>query len=746
MTIRQKKSIFITRIKQIYDFFPFRLFIDYLRYNRLLVLSWLLPFLFVTTNFGQKFGIPNLFMNPEYMGKVGGMAFLFEGIATGAFIMAFHIASYVVIAHRYPFIVRFSKPFYIFSLNNTLIPLVYLSTFIIESAHDQSIYELNSNSQIIFNLLIYIVGVVFFIYFSFSFFFVIARLIPNGFHYLRDNSKLNHLNIIKRFIKYDEDKKLKESPINDNDTSKVNFYLLTFKKIKRTGRFSHFEKKKFAKTFMYQHINAFAYMIFVLTLILIRGFIKDSPIYIIPAAASLFTLFTVGILIVSMFYITLRAWTMPLGLVLLIIYSYTLPFKTVLNYHNSAYGLNYKNSKSHPIDVYSHGNFKADSLNTIHILERWKQKNSTKTFGQKPKMVIVCTSGGGLKMAVWTNLILSYADSLTDGKLLAHTQLITGASGGMLGAAYVRENYLRHQQRNFNLYAKENSKKLAKDLLNPIFFYFAMHDWFFRLERFRYNNHLYYVDRAYALEQTLMQNIGPIFNKPIKAYSDYESKAMIPMMFITPSIENVGSRMIISSTPVSYMVKSSRNANIRNIEFTHNYKEFGAEDLRFSTAIRMNATFPYVSPDVALPGKPTLYLIDAGLNDNYGIFSAYDFIVEFKEWIRQNTSGLILLKLDEQKDVEYKYLSNPSQSILRPIGSIFIDWANIQEDSEGSLIESLENEMGQDFHFYTLSFNGNEHEIPLSWHLSKSEKQILYKSVYSKENQYKIQEIRMLLN
>ena len=69
----------------------------------------------------------------------------------------------------------------------------------------------------------------------------------------------------------------------------------------------------------------------------------------------------------------------------------------------------------------------------------------------KPKLIIINTSGGGLRSALWTFYSLQYADSLLHGELLKHTELITGASGGMLGAAYLRELLLRKYDHKINV-------------------------------------------------------------------------------------------------------------------------------------------------------------------------------------------------------------------------------------------------------------------------------------------------------
>ena len=49
-------------------------------------------------------------------------------------------------------------------------------------------------------------------------------------------------------------------------------------------------------------------------------------------------------------------------------------------------------------------------------------------------------------------------------------------------------------------------------------------------------------------------------------------------------------------------------------------------NLRVLTALRMNATFPYVLPNVWLPTTPVIDVMDAGLRDNYGQETAIRFI------------------------------------------------------------------------------------------------------------------------
>lgn len=733
---------------KVYSFFPVYLLFDYLRYNKLILLSWLLPFLFILNITGEKFGIPTLYLVPEYMGSVNAVAFLFSGLATGSFIMAFHIASYINMAHRHPFVIRFSRPFLTYSLNNSVIPLIYIVIFLIQSAYFQKIYELLPTGKIIVNLLMFILGIIFFILFSFGFFYFLVRIMPRSFKMLKSRFNYEYFSsipFIDKLLKRNADRKIKESPIYYQKETKVKFYLFSPFKIRRVGLFSHYSAEQFKRVFQYQHINAFIYVVVILAFIILRGLLKDVPELILPAGASFMVFFTVLLLIVSLFYIIFEAWTVTVVFIVTLLLAYYSPFN-MLKYNESAYGLNYSIDKK--IDVFSHGDYTEDSLNTIKILNKWKIKNTPKgSKNYKPKMVIVSTSGGGIKMSVWTYYVLGYIDSLLNGQLMPHIELITGASGGMVGAAYLRENYLRYLNgKEKATYSMEKCNRMAKDILNPIFYTFSMSDWFFRLQTFTYKGKKYFKDRAYIFEQTLNDNLCGVMDKPLAAYKKPVSEGLIPIMMIAPSIENVGSRLYISSIGISYMTRTTKDMKIRNIELRHNYADFDADSLRFLTALRMNATFPYVSPDVQMPGKPMLYILDAGLNDNYGLVSSYLFITEFKDWIKENTSGVILIRLDENSKVKYEYLSKPVENILRPLGSVFADYLNVQKQNYVSFVNSLYKLLPGKFSMVHLGFASNDVHVPLSWHLTKRDKRALYNAIKNPHIQESIKYLKKELS
>ena len=730
--------------KKIYFFFPVRLLVGYLKTNHLILLSWVVPFFIALNVFGIRFGLPSLFLAPEYMGHINGFAFLFLGLVTGSFIMAFHISSYVVMAHRYPFIVTVSKPFYVYALNNSLIPGLYLLVYIFQSIRFQVVREFIPAGQVLINLLAFLGGVLLFVYFSFGFFYFMVRIWPRIF--ALETSKLKEKRWMQwavRILEKDKQKKMEEAPLENRGKARVGWYISSISSVSLSGKFGQYDRNYLTRIFHQQHKNAFYYVLLILVFIIFRGLLKDQPYLILPAGASLLLLFTLILLITSLFYIVFRRWTFVAVLGLLLVGNFVSPF-TINSYNDNAYGLDYSHKKA-SFDPFVHGNYRKDSLQTIQILNRWAGKN--KMHGdKKPKMVLVCSSGGGMKMAMWTYYSLAYADSATQGRLLRHVQLFTGASGGMLGAAFLRELYLEKQQGKIKkLFSKKYVSEITTDILNPVFYSFAMSDWFFRLQSFRYNGHRYYKDRAYMFEQTLDRNLGPLLDKPLMAYRVPEETARVPMLILTPTIINSGSRMIISPLDVSYLTKVPYSKELQNIEFRYNYRKFGADSLRFLSAIRMNASFPYVSPLVALPGKPRLTLFDAGLNDNYGFLTAYAFVMEFKDWILKHTSGVVLIRVDENDYITYHRKMTLNDRVLKPLGVLFSDWGTIQENNYLPVIASLKKVLNGKFDLISFRFGSADKRVSLSWHLTKREKQILKQAIFSAKNQHELQRLKHLL-
>ena len=99
--------------------------------NLALLAVWFIIIAAFTGGLGRVYGIHYLFLDPEYLGKVGFWSFFIVGIAFGNLIMSWHITTYILDGHRFRFIGTLQRPFTKFSINNSLIPLLILIIYII---------------------------------------------------------------------------------------------------------------------------------------------------------------------------------------------------------------------------------------------------------------------------------------------------------------------------------------------------------------------------------------------------------------------------------------------------------------------------------------------------------------------------------------------------------------------------------------------------------------------------------------
>jgi len=266
---------------------------------------------------------------------------------------------------------------------------------------------------------------------------------------------------------------------------------------------------------------------------------------------------------------------------------------------------------------------------------------------------------------------------------------MTGASGGMLGEAYFRE-LIREKQTGENIdpYSEKHLNDLAGDLLNPVTFAIAVNDLFYPWRKFKYGQYTYRKDRAYMFEKQFNQNTSHRLDKALVAYREPEQNASIPMLIITPTIIQDERKLYISPQKLSYLSCPAGNiidtsvSMIDGVDFGTLLEKQDAYNLRFSTALRMNATYPYIMPTVILPTRPPLEIMDAGIRDNFGIETSVRFIFNFKDWIKENTSGVVIISINS---VNKEMLSDGSEGsrniftqLFNPIGNLYNNWPEIQ--------------------------------------------------------------------
>ncbi|MGJ3236715.1 patatin-like phospholipase family protein [Marivirga sp.] len=732
--------------------FPIQLILNHFKKNQLLLLCWVLLFSIINGGFAKGLGIPYLFLSPEYLNEVSFQSYLIVGLTLGGLIVAFNIASYILDGYKFHFIGTITKPFSKFSLNNSLIPLAFIINYIIQIINYQIVYEFMTfweASLLAFALPLGIFISIFILqlYFWFTnkdFREVLAE---------RVEKRIKKLTIGRiAAVKYHKDLKKQQTEV-------VGFFNL---KLRWVSVSQQSNKKIFGvinSIFDQNHLNTVIAELFIFIIILVLGAFRDYPYFQIPAAASAILFISIILMAVGAITFWFRSWaiTGAIAIFFLLNYLSTVDFISKTHY---AHGLNYKTEaipyNQGTIDYMSNPSaIQKDKEITLKILKNWR-----KQFKEKPKMILLTASGGGQRAAYWTMNALQKADSITDGNLFKHTVSISGASGGLIGAAYFRElKYLDKKNKNIEVYDSQYLSNIGKEALNPIIFSLLTNDIFFRYQSFNYGGYSYPKDRGYAFEQKLNKNLGGILDKRIIEYQEPELKAEIPMLLLAPTSVNDGRKLYITPNSSSYMSSKSITDDSlntlmdnRSIDFLRMFENQDAKNLSFLTALRMSASFPYITPNVNLPSNPSLEIMDAGLADNFGVSDAVLFLYNFKDWIAENTSGVIILTIRDSKKaaiIDKQQNLSIIEKLFTPISNIYNNWSNVQDTRNDLLIEYASEWFEGDLSHAMLTYDAGqavshdsikrmkhiEERASLNWRLTGREKYNIRNAINSSENQ-----------
>lgn len=736
-------------LKIIGAFFPIHIIFAQLKYNLISMFYWAFLFMLISGSFGKAFGVPYLFLSPEYLGDVSAWSFVLLGFSIGGFIMAFNTYSYIKLGPRYSFLAIVSRPFYKFCINNSFIPVLFIFYYIYKMTQFQRIEELSSFWDLFIYTFSFLGGIFAFILLSLFYFFPTTR--EKGEKISQEDSSSNPIQSVTQ-------NSTKWYNYFRTEHEKTHHYIGKGLKIYQSRSTKHLDKAIIENVFAKNRINASIFEILTIVTFIISGQFIDYPLFEFPAGMSIILLLTMIHMLFSALMSWFHRWTYPIIFASIALMNYLSVTTELFTFKNFAYGLDYSDSKiqDYSINAIELNYKKNDSdveskKNIISILENWKKKTGEK----KPKLIVLNTSGGGSRSALWTFTVLQNCDQALNQQLTEHLNLITGASGGMVGAAYYREICLRNNKKEIaNRYAKKYGDNLSKDLLNKLAFSISTNDLFFRYRSFSYNNIKYTRDRGYAFEEHLHENTENLLQHNLGYYKNYEQQAEIPLMIFSPTIVNDGRRLLMSSQSLSFLTKNKDcpthvKSSFENIDYQSFFSENNPQEIRFSSVLRASATFPFIIPMMTMPTEPGMQLMDAGIRDNYGTKTTMDYLFSIEKWIKENTSGVIILEIRDTKRILsneiYEHISL-THKITLPFGNMYKNFPRTQDfDQEQLLNLGIKNFL---FPIDIISFNlresKNDH-ISLSWHLTKQEKNKIAKAFYSVNNQTSLERLKALI-
>ncbi len=379
------------------------------------------------------------------------------------------------------------------------------------------------------------------------------------------------------------------------------------------------------------------------------------------------------------------------------------------------------------------------------------------------RLIIVCASGGGIRAGTWTAAVLGQLDEIEGFR--AATRLLTGASGGMVGAA----SWLA-------LAAKRNAapgvpappdswpdlmKAVAMDSLTPAARQLVFHD--IPLAFLSLNN---LHDRGLALEEAWCENLKSKLGIDLRiSFGELrsgEESGRWPSLVFSPMLVEDGRRLILSNLDLTRSTNhyvrwlSSKDSGPEPVTGCasrtayHLFQVCPQDWTRFplSTAARLSASFPYVSPAVLLPTEPRRRAVDAGYYDNYGLELGCSWLRELleqrKDWLEKNISGVLVIQIrdnvselsvnpeseEQKRQIRERARSSESrlsrslEGLTSPPAGVLAARESVTLFRNDAQLEALSHLYASAFHnedFLTTTVFEFRGEASLSWHLAEDE-------------------------
>jgi len=296
-------------------------------------------------------------------------------------------------------------------------------------------------------------------------------------------------------------------------------------------------------------------------------------------------------------------------------------------------------------------------VDPLAALEAWHARVSAHQ-GDKPKLVLVATSGGAYRASFWTALVLDRLFGLDGAGELAgfrdNIRLITGASGGMVAGGYLaaladvqgtapasivaamERDILAAQDLGGTAvpgYPYPTRYPIPRDSLSAVAQQLVQRDIPGLLWPFPQRT-----DRG-----TVLEDQWTSLDRPFSALMAGEAAGWRPSIVFSPMLVETGQPLLIGNLDMEQIREDIYGETVAFFDWFPGSRDH----FKVKTAVRLNASFPYVAPAAALPTRPYRRVVDAGYYDNYGVDIAVAYLSRprLRDWIIANCSGVALIEI-----------------------------------------------------------------------------------------------------
>jgi hypothetical protein len=410
----------------------------------------------------------------------------------------------------------------------------------------------------------------------------------------------------------------------------------------------------------------------------------------------------------------------------------------------------------------------ADAASPSTVVQNWFQAHANKT---NPKMVVVAASGGGITAAAWTADVLTALEGQQGDQFTNSLTLISSTSGGSVGSMY----YLDHFQRakppsssetdlNSETCITEEPRRAPTgkgttscrvrqaanaSSLRQVAWGFVYPD----LWRFLFpplvDFKTRWGDRGWGIEYAWRRWLGDDDKDGLLGdWRPDVASGELPVPLFNATVVDTGELLML--TPIDLTGAAAFGG------FRQFYTLYSDKDIRVLTAVRLSATFPYVTP-VARPtdpGKtrdgrdgPNYHIADGGYEDNFGMEAVTAWLdTALLTYRKQGGSDVLVIQIRAFAPPEdEKSMKQPHgwwYEVLGPVMTLLNVRTPAQQTHNRAQLVAVRSKWEvQGVRFWDAEFvlsppkNTECYQPPLSWQLSRAEKLCIASALKESENQ-----------
>jgi hypothetical protein len=299
-------------------------------------------------------------------------------------------------------------------------------------------------------------------------------------------------------------------------------------------------------------------------------------------------------------------------------------------------------------------------------LNHWLDWNGPDTDAP---LIVVATTGGGITSAAWTAQVLTRLEQEFGDSFVRSLHAVSSVSGGSVGVMNYLSGFSRREGRPDDQLEMIRAAAEAPSL--PAVAWGVAYPDLMRIAAPYVMNVVWKYDRAWAMEQSWRHHlVADTLADTLHGWRARVADGQLPVVLFNSTIADTGDRFVITPTDMAGYPNLC-DANCRSFLETFDY-----QDLSIVTAVRLSATFPWVTPMARRQqdgAGPEYHFADGGYFENFGVETLLEWMgVVLPRYLDLGGRRVLVIRIEDAPpdELDPEEIAEPQGSLYSSIGPV----------------------------------------------------------------------------